>query len=79
MSVELKLFASLARYASHPMISPEGRMELPAQVSAGQIADALHIPRKEIKLIFLNGVHASMDTMVRDGDRLGFFPAIGGG
>ncbi len=79
MSIEIKLFASLARYASHPLISADGRMGLPSPVPVGQIADALNIPRQEIKLIFLNGIHAQMDTKVKDGDRLGLFPAIGGG
>jgi molybdopterin converting factor small subunit len=54
-------------------------MDLPFPVSVGQIADDLNIPRPEIKLVFLNGIHAQMDTAVKDGDRLGFFPPIGGG
>ena len=79
MSIEIRLFASMARYASHPLISTDGRMELPSPVPVGHIADALNIPRQEIKLIFLNGIHAQMDTEVKDGDRLGLFPPIGGG
>ncbi|RJP85125.1 MAG: MoaD/ThiS family protein [Desulfobacteraceae bacterium] len=79
MRVELKVFASLAKYAAHPLLSADGVVELPSPVSVGQIADALNIPRKEIKLIFLNGIHAQIDTAVKDGDRVGFFPPIGGG
>jgi len=79
MRVELKFFASLAKYAAHPLLSADGVVELPSPVSVGQIADALNIPRQEIKLIFLNGIHVQMDTAVKDGDRVGFFPPIGGG
>lgn len=54
-------------------------MELMSPVPVSHIADVLQIPRREIKLIFLNGIHAKMDTEVKDGDRLGLFPPIGGG
>jgi len=61
------------------MLAEDGAMELLSPVPVSHIADALHIPRREIKLIFLNGIHAQMDTKVKDGDRLGLFPPIGGG
>ncbi|MBU1171498.1 MAG: MoaD/ThiS family protein [Proteobacteria bacterium] len=79
MRVELRLFASLGKYASHPMISTEGIMDLPSLITVGDLVDRLGIPRQEIKLIFLNGVHAHLDSKVNENDRLGLFPPIGGG
>ncbi|HOO41072.1 MAG TPA: MoaD/ThiS family protein [Syntrophales bacterium] len=75
----MKLFASLAPYAAHPLVSSDGFLNVPSPVTVGEIADSLNIPHHEIKLIFINGVHGSLDMVVKDGDRLGFFPPIGGG
>jgi sulfur carrier protein ThiS len=79
MKIEVKLFASLAKYASHPLILPGGFMDFPATVTVVRILECLNIPMEEIKLVFLNGVHAQMEMEVKDGDRLGIFPPIGGG
>lgn len=79
MKVELKLFASLSVYASHPRIPADGTMELSQPLTVGGLIDDLGIPRQDIKLIFINGVHAHMESMLKDGDRLGIFPPIGGG
>ena len=39
----------------------------------------LGIPPEELKLVFLNGLHAGLDAALKDGDRVGLFPAVGGG
>ncbi|MCP4371824.1 MAG: MoaD/ThiS family protein, partial [Deltaproteobacteria bacterium] len=39
----------------------------------------LQIQDDLVKLIFINGVHAKRDTILKDGDRLGLFPPVGGG
>lgn len=54
-------------------------MELDAPVSAGELADRLNLPRGEIRIIMINGRHAGFEQMVKDGDRIGYFPAVGGG
>ncbi len=43
------------------------------------VVDRLKLPQKTIKLIFVNGVHAKLDTILTDGDRVGLFPPVGGG
>ena len=79
MQIQVRLFASLSQYRDHPLLSRDGLTELASPVSVGHLVDDLNIPRKEITLIFINGVHAAMDTVLKDGDRLGLFPPIGGG
>ena len=54
-------------------------MELKDTASINYILNILSVPGKDVKLIFLNGVHAKDSDKVKDGDRLGFFPPIGGG
>lgn len=54
-------------------------LELDAPISAGELADRLNLPREEIKIIMLNGRHASFDASVTNADRIAYFPAVGGG
>lgn len=39
----------------------------------------LGIPVENIKMVMVNGRSASMDHPIKDGDRLGLFPPVGGG
>lgn len=74
MRVTIKLFASLR----------EGRFEeesreYPAGTTAGVVMEALAIPRNQVTLIFINGVHGDPDTPLHEGDTLALFPPLGGG
>jgi molybdopterin converting factor small subunit len=79
MNIEIRLFASLASYAQHPAISPDGILTLDEPATIRDAVSCLSLPVDKIKLIFLNGVHASPDASVKNGDRVGLFPPIGGG
>ena len=48
-------------------------------ISAGALAEKIGLPLEEIKIIMLNGRHAKLEQTVSDGDRVGYFPAVGGG
>ena len=53
LSVEVRLFNALARYAG-----PDGarrRMTVPAGTTVGDLADRLGVPRKELFLVLVNG------------------------
>ena len=73
-SIEVRCFASLARHTP-----ASGHTKLPAPGTAGDLIRALGIPGEEVALIFVNGAHAAKTTALRDGDRVGLFPAVGGG
>jgi molybdopterin synthase sulfur carrier subunit len=80
MKVEFRLYASLARYmpdqgiraASHVMDVNEG-------ATIGRLLERLRVPREQVKIIFLNGIHATGDEVLKDGDRVGIFPLVAGG
>jgi len=38
----------------------------------------LNISNEDIKIIFINGKKAGEDSILKDGDRVAFAPAIGG-
>lgn len=75
MNITLKCFASLARFTPADADAyPLAQGDTPASVAA-----RLGIPAEEIKLVFVNGTHAELTAPLKDGDRLGLFPAVGGG
>lgn len=54
-------------------------LEWEGPVSTGELAEKIGLPLREIKIVMRNGRHASLEEPVNDGDRVGYFPAVGGG
>lgn len=75
MNITLKCFASLSRF-SPP--DAEAYPVAPGETVASVVA-RLGIPVEELKLVFVNGTHADLSAPLAAGDRLGLFPAVGGG
>jgi molybdopterin converting factor small subunit len=74
MPITIKLFASLRK----------GRFDIDARaytpgITCRQIIHEVGIPEKEVRLMFVNGRHASLEDQLADGDTLALFPPIGGG
>lgn len=74
MKIEVKCFATLAHHAP-----AGGELEVDAGTSVDSIIELLGIPNAEVKIRFVNGVHVNGDAVVAEGDRVGLFPAVGGG
>jgi molybdopterin synthase sulfur carrier subunit len=79
MEVTLNLFATLARYMPNKAKGNSCVLEVSEGTRVGDVLKALKIPTAKVRLVFLNGVHARGDETLRDGDRVGIFPPIGGG
>lgn len=74
MQIEVRCFATLSPHA------PSGnRLEVDEGATAGEAMRILAIRPEDLKLIFVNGVHAEPDRILNDGDRVAFVPAVGGG
>jgi molybdopterin converting factor small subunit len=73
-SIEVRCFATLAKYAPE-----DGYAKLAAPGTTGDLMRALGMPAEYVTIIFVNGAHATETTELRDGDRVGLFPAVGGG
>jgi len=56
-----------------------GYAKLAATATTGDLIRALGIPDGAVAIIFVNGAHATDTTVLQDGDRVGLFPAVGGG
>jgi sulfur-carrier protein len=75
LKIEIHLFASL-----RPFAPPDASgYPVEAGTTIENLIDALNIPKNQILLIFVNGVKCGLQTVIKDGDRIGIFPPVGGG
>ena len=79
MKIELKLYASLTPYMPEKTGENLHLVEITEGITIGQFLENLKIPNGAVRIIFLNGVHARADEILKEGDRLGVFPPLAGG
>ena len=80
MKVELSLFASLASYAQDKTGSRSHRtLDIAEGTTIIGLLESLEVPIDKVKMIFLNGLHATGDEVLGEGDRVGVFPPVAGG
>ena len=79
MSVLVKLSTSLREHV--PGYDPINGLQVAVNGTSTPLAlaQSLNLPEDEITIIMVNGLHAALDTPVHDGDRVAFFPPVGGG
>ncbi|MFO8033411.1 MAG: MoaD/ThiS family protein [Desulfohalobiaceae bacterium] len=75
MQVQLKLYATLAKYQpdnsqAYPLESGDTPRALLYKLGVGE---------QEVKVCFVNSRHVDLDKALQDGDKVAFFPAVGGG
>jgi sulfur carrier protein ThiS len=73
--IQLKLYATLRVH------TPPGGEDYPIApgLSVRALLRQLNLPEAQAKLIFINGVQAHLDDVLRGGERVGIFPPVGGG
>lgn len=79
MKIEIHLYASLTKYLPAESEHKTWVREMPEGAEVSDIIGLMNIPDPSVKLIFLNGRHADRNTRLKDGDRVGLFPPVGGG
>lgn len=78
MRLEVRLFATLRRHVP----SAGGgvlAVDVPEGSTAADVIAKLRINVNEVHLAMVNGVRSPLDRVLAEGDRLGLFPAVGGG
>ncbi|OBQ51582.1 MoaD/ThiS family protein [Halodesulfovibrio spirochaetisodalis] len=74
MQIEVKCFATLSEF------TPEGNMlAVENGATIQQVITLLGINVEDVKIMFINGKHEALESVLKEGDRLGLFPAVGGG
>ncbi|NLI81720.1 MAG: MoaD/ThiS family protein [Deltaproteobacteria bacterium] len=77
MKISVKCFATMAEahQCDYRQASPH---ELPNGATVKDLAKVLGIAPEEVKLVFVNGKGAELDTVLKEGDQVGLAPATGG-
>ena len=75
INIELNLFANLSQYL------PENKQsyQVNENTNIEKVIQELGIPDDMVKLIFINGKRVEKTHLLKQGDRLGVFPPVGGG
>jgi len=79
MKIEVNLYATLKKYLKNENGGNSAIIDVKEGVCVKDVIQKLKIPVDSVKLIFINSVHAKINTTLKDGDRLGLFPPVGGG
>lgn len=79
MKIEVRLFATFTQYLPDHAQGQKAMLEFPDGTSVREVLQDLGVPLETVKLVFINGVHAKLDDIVQDGDRVGAFPPVAGG
>jgi molybdopterin synthase sulfur carrier subunit len=79
MEIQLNLYASLNRYLPDNDRRRSRMLKIREGTRVRDLLGQLKIPMDVVKIIFVNGVHASGETILKHGDRLGVFPPVAGG
>jgi len=77
MDIRLKCFATLAE-TDKCDYKDSARKTLPEGATIRKLLSQIGIAENSVKLIFINGQQASLDTVLRNGDQVGLAPATGG-
>lgn len=78
MRIEVRLYATLRRYA----LSAAGgvlAVDVPEGSKAADVIAKAGVDADEVHILMVNGVSSPPDQVLVEGDRLGLFPAVGGG
>ncbi len=79
MRVRVKLFATLAGYFGDATPGTPFVIEMPEGTGLTDLVNRLRLPRKEVKLFFVNGRARPIDWPLEPNDEVGIFPLVGGG
>ena len=77
--VEVRLYASLRRYAPRLRLGEAMELDLKDAVTLEQLYASLNIPAAEVKRAIVNGIARDHGYALSDGDRVAIFPPVGGG
>ena len=79
MKIDLRLYASLRKYLPEKSGEASSVLEVRDGTTIRGLLTQLGVPLAAPRVIFLNGIHAEGDEILKDGDRVGAFPPVAGG
>lgn len=79
MKVEVNLYSILAACLPEGSSRHSRVMDFPEGTTLADIVEQLKVPVDDIKIMFINGIHAKGPEILKEGDRVGIFPPVAGG
>ncbi|MCL4464772.1 MAG: MoaD/ThiS family protein [Chloroflexi bacterium] len=79
MFIELRLYATLRRYLPDRKAGEWHRLSLGERATVDEALAALGVPTRQELQVFVNDQAVELDHELREGDRVGVFPQVGGG
>ena len=79
MKLAVKLGTTLRDYVPDYVPETGLQVEMPEGSTVAQLAQHLGLPPQDIKIVMVNGRQQKVSDPMRDGDRIAYFPAVGGG
>jgi molybdopterin synthase sulfur carrier subunit len=77
--IQVKLFATLAKYKPDAIAGVPFEVELSEGSTISCLMKQIKLPEKEVKLSFVNGRLQPGEYQLKKDDDVGIFPPIGGG
>jgi molybdopterin converting factor small subunit len=74
--VKVNLYATLRKYVGG---APSVEVEIEPGQTVAEVLARLGVPADQTRIIFINNRAAGLSHVLQGGERLGVFPAIGGG
>ena len=74
--VQVNLYATLRAYVGG---APSVEVDVEPGETVGEMLERLGVPPDQTRILFVNNRAATLSQPLEDGDRVGVFPAIGGG
>jgi len=79
IKVKVTAYATLKKYMPQIKVGEFLTLELPEGTQLKEIYDRFSIPQEEVKQVFINGLRAENDTILKNNDRIAIFPPVAGG
>ena len=79
MKLTVKLSTTLRDHVPDYVPETGLQVEMTEGSTVAQLAQHLGLPPQDIKIVMVNGRQQKVSDLMRDGDRIAYFPAVGGG
>ena len=79
MQIEIRLYATLRQHAPPGTEAGVFRIEAPEGASLADVIEMVGISPAKVHMRMVNGTGVNENHILKDSDRVGLFPPIGGG
>ena len=79
MEIEVRLFATLRDYLPRGSSQFSCKLQVKSNDTVGDVLKKLNVPDDTPKIVLVNGVHSTLERVLKRGDVLSVFPPVAGG